>query len=101
MENPQQDEPFKDTTPAAPIESVPESASTPVSSQESEAPFDDPESLDEDEQVVTGDEEPPVPTGEETPDPGNDPDVPSSAAPETHSVESVEADRDDQRGEGV
>jgi hypothetical protein len=101
MENDQhssQDEPVKDVSPAGPVDAGPESATEPASPQAREAAFDDPESLDEDDTVITGDDQPPVSDGQ---DPGDDPDVPNQTAPEQHTIESVEADQNDQRGEGV
>lgn len=93
-----QDTPQKDTSPAAPVDASPESARAAESPQSAEAPFDDPESLDEDDRVVEGDEEPPARSDE---DPGDDPAVPNEAAPETPSIESIEADPNDTRGQGV
>lgn len=53
---------------------------------------------DEDNQVVETDDPEPEPSNE---DPGVDTEVPNQAAPDTHSIESVEADPDDQLGQGV
>lgn len=101
MENeqtPDEGQPQQDTTPAAPVFSGPESSDETPSPQKQEAPFDDPTSVEEDNNVVVGEEEPPAPNND---DPGEDTEVPNDAAPEELSIESVEADHDDETGQGV
>lgn len=101
----QEDQPQKDTSPAAPVDGSSESAQVPQSEtpatpahEEAQAVSGQDPTPDEDNQVVEGDEEPPARTDE---DPGDDNDVPNDAAPEEVSEQSVEADQDDQHGQGV
>jgi len=96
MEN-SSNEPTQDTTSAPPVQDGAEDV-LPTPAHEEVERVHEQVAQDDDDRVISGSEEPPSRTDE---DPGDDNDVPADAAPQEHSVESVEADQEDDKGAEV